>query len=280
MPAMSTDAPEGAGRSATFGEELRKEREIRGISLKEIADSTKISKRFLELIEKNDFDSLPAPVFTRGFVREYARYLGLNSDEMVSRYIHFVDSNPPTEEPAPSRTRPLPTRAARVTPEPVRTGWLVPALIALVVVLIILAFFLFFRGRNVMSRQQADQVTSVPAPATSEPVSPEASFGTTPVPDPSSAQMTLKMTITGDVWVSLAVDGQTVVNEQLRPGAEREFKAEKEFRFKTIGNAGGVSLTLNGQPLPALGAEGEVVRNRVFTRENLSSSSRPSVDHG
>src|SRR2546421_1758853 len=71
---------------ASFGEELRREREIRGISLKEIADATKISKRFLEAIEKNDHRTLPAPVFTRGFVREYARYLGLNAEEIVNRY--------------------------------------------------------------------------------------------------------------------------------------------------------------------------------------------------
>src|SRR5438034_1316789 len=71
---------------ASFGEELRREREIRGISLKEIADATKISKRFLEAIERNDHRTLPAPVFTRGFVREYAKYLGLNTDEIVNRY--------------------------------------------------------------------------------------------------------------------------------------------------------------------------------------------------
>src|SRR2546430_9564379 len=71
---------------ASFGEELRREREIRGISLKEIADATKISKRFLEAIERNDHKTLPAPVFTRGFVREYAKYLGLNAEEMVNRY--------------------------------------------------------------------------------------------------------------------------------------------------------------------------------------------------
>src|SRR3954471_15892230 len=71
---------------ASFGEELRREREIRGISLKEISDATKISKRFLEAIERNDHKTLPAPVFTRGFVREYARYLGLSSEDMVNRY--------------------------------------------------------------------------------------------------------------------------------------------------------------------------------------------------
>ncbi len=57
----------------TFGDELRREREIRGISLKEIAEATKVSQRLLEAIEKDDYRYLPAPVFTRGFVREYAR---------------------------------------------------------------------------------------------------------------------------------------------------------------------------------------------------------------
>src|SRR4030088_2804677 len=83
---MSDIEPQPHSELATFGEELRREREIRGISLKEIADSTKISRRFLEAIERNDHKTLPAPVFTRGFVREYARYLGLNADEMVNRY--------------------------------------------------------------------------------------------------------------------------------------------------------------------------------------------------
>src|SRR5258705_10677604 len=83
---MPDQDPQAHSELATFGEELQREREIRGISLKEIADATKISKRFLEAIERNDHRTLPAPVFTRGFVREYARYVGLNADEMVNRY--------------------------------------------------------------------------------------------------------------------------------------------------------------------------------------------------
>src|SRR5579872_3760171 len=83
---MPDPTPQPYAELGTFGEELRREREIRGISLKEIADATKISKRFLEAIERNDHRTLPAPVFTRGFIREYARYLGLISDEIVNRY--------------------------------------------------------------------------------------------------------------------------------------------------------------------------------------------------
>src|SRR3954471_6323020 len=105
---------------ASFGEELRREREIRGISLKEIADATKISKRFLDAIERNDHKTLPAPVFTRGFVREYARYLGLNTEEMGNRYnfaaagddriehsahLDRLVTLPPPQEPAKPRPK-------------------------------------------------------------------------------------------------------------------------------------------------------------------------------
>src|ERR1700759_4894309 len=82
--AMADQESQPNAELAAFGEELRRERELRGISLKEIADATKISKRFLEAIERNDHNTLPAPVFTRGFVREYARYLGLSADEIVT----------------------------------------------------------------------------------------------------------------------------------------------------------------------------------------------------
>lgn len=120
---MAGNGPERAAAHATFGDELRREREIRGISLKEIAEATKVSQRLLEAIENDDYRYLPAPVFTRGFVREYARYLGLDCDEMVNRYIHFthtLDVPAVTDQPEPLRSDrptgeiPIPRPYARV----------------------------------------------------------------------------------------------------------------------------------------------------------------------
>jgi cytoskeletal protein RodZ len=102
-----------AGRRVTFGEELRKEREIRGIELREIAEATKISQRFLEALERDDFKNLPAPVFSRGFVREYSRYLGLDAEEMVDRYVHYCHS---IDDPTLSEF-PEPLHSDRVTGE-------------------------------------------------------------------------------------------------------------------------------------------------------------------
>jgi cytoskeletal protein RodZ len=71
---------------ATFGERLRRERETQGIRLEEIARATKIGVRFLEALERDDFDTLPGDVFARGYVRAYAEHLGIDPEELVEEY--------------------------------------------------------------------------------------------------------------------------------------------------------------------------------------------------
>lgn len=69
-----------------LGERLKQEREMRGVSLDEIAKATRINKVFLLALEENNFDELPAPVFVTGFLRSYATHLGLDADSLVADY--------------------------------------------------------------------------------------------------------------------------------------------------------------------------------------------------
>ena len=71
---------------SAFGENLRREREMRGVSLEEISTATKISLRFLDAIEREDFVKLPGGIFSRSFVRSYARYLGLDDERVVAEF--------------------------------------------------------------------------------------------------------------------------------------------------------------------------------------------------
>jgi cytoskeleton protein RodZ len=73
-----------------FGVYLKNERELRGVALEEIAESTKIHIRFLEALENNEFDKLPGEVFVKGFIRSYARIIGFDSEEMVNVYDESV----------------------------------------------------------------------------------------------------------------------------------------------------------------------------------------------
>jgi cytoskeletal protein RodZ len=78
---------QGKETMASFGEELRRHRELRSISLREISDATKINIRFLEALEQNDFKHLPGGQFNKGFIRAYARHIGISEDEMVGAYL-------------------------------------------------------------------------------------------------------------------------------------------------------------------------------------------------
>lgn len=72
---------------ASFGEELKRERELRAISLREVAEATKVNIRYLEAMERNDFEHLPGGVFNRGFVRAYAQYIGVDPEATVNAYL-------------------------------------------------------------------------------------------------------------------------------------------------------------------------------------------------
>ena len=97
--------PEETAPEVAFGPWLRRQREARGVSLREISDSTRISLRYLEALEEGRFDVLPAPVFAGGFLREYARVVGLDPDEVVNAFLLVgTEGTAVTEEkPAPRR---------------------------------------------------------------------------------------------------------------------------------------------------------------------------------
>src|SRR6202041_692791 len=78
----------------TFGENLKREREMRGVTLDEISAANRIATRFLEAIENEQWDQLPGGVFNRGFVRAVARFLGLDEENIVAEYILAVGDRP------------------------------------------------------------------------------------------------------------------------------------------------------------------------------------------
>jgi len=93
-----------------FGDKLRREREMRKISLDEISESTKIPRRYLESLEREDFGALPGGVFNKGFVKAYARFLGLNEEQAVADYVAVAKEEPPPEDQFPLEIHEKPDR--------------------------------------------------------------------------------------------------------------------------------------------------------------------------
>lgn len=273
MPEQEPQGQGGVSELASFGEELRREREIRGISLKEIADATKISKRFLEAIERNDHTTLPAPVFTRGFVREYARYVGLNSEEMVNRY-NFAAANDDRIEKPPHVEKYPQTPPRDITPKPRPKRGIPPAyarvdrnLLFALLIAVALGSVAYWAVQYRRAREAAPETIPVTQATTTVPI-PVAPAPATPAA-PDDSVLRLEVEVTDDSWVVLDADGKNVVNDEMKIGDKRTFEASEAFRFRSIGNAAGLKLTLNGTVIPVLGEDGEVVKNRVFDRDSL-----------
>jgi transcriptional regulator with XRE-family HTH domain len=278
MPAVVPEAdPQPHSELASFGEELRREREIRGISLKEIADATKISKRFLDAIEHNDHKTLPAPVFTRGFVREYARYLGLNAEDMVNRYNYAaagddrIEKNAHLERlvaPKVAETAPASRPKQGIPPPYARVD---RNIYILVIVVAALAGAIWFAVSH--KRQTQEQpLKPIAAPAVAKPGKQQIAQTSTAPATAAAAQdetLHLVLDLSDDSVVKLYADGQKVFDGKMRNGDHRTFDAKREFRFATIGNAGGLAATLNGVAIPAFGGAGQVRHDKILNRETL-----------
>jgi transcriptional regulator with XRE-family HTH domain len=271
--------PQPHSELASFGEELRREREIRGISLKEIADATKISKRFLEAIERNDHKTLPAPVFTRGFVREYAKYLGLNADEVVNRY-NYAAAGDDRIEKSPHLERlvappPAPVREKEFTPKGIPSPFAridrnIVITVIIVAALGVLGYWAVKHKREMAAaaREEPPLVTTSHTPV--KPVVPAQAPPATASSAPNDETLRLTVEATDNSWIVLDADGKTVFSDEMRKGERHSYEARDGFRFRTIGNAAGVTVTLNDVKLPALGDEGQVLHDKILDRELLA----------
>jgi cytoskeleton protein RodZ len=253
-----------------FGDRLRREREMRGITLDEIAESTKISRRHLESLEREQFDQLPGGVFNKGFVRAYARFLGLDEDQAVSDYSLASNEQPEPQDKFPLEIHEEPDRELN----PRRSNLpLVFALAALAGVLVGYFFWLKSKPKNERtagSPQEATVQAPVQSSPANSPAAPESAIETpapakperqpaAAAPDariPAEKTFVVLVKAKEDSWVSIVADGKSVMQRVLNADGSKMVKAGKQIVLRT-GNAGGIDVLFNGKPLGALGNENE-----------------------
>jgi hypothetical protein len=212
----------------------------------------------------DDYSALPAPVFARGFVREYARYLGLNAEEMASRYSQVVGSQPET-----SASPALPLAEKKVEGLPfIRID---RNIVGFGILLVVFGAVMWWLGGRADQRRIAAKpaaTATAVAPAVAPVVATEPVVSST-APAESPDRLELEVKVIEDTWVIMQVDGQPALNQVLRAGETRKLEAENELRFEVVGNAGGLELALNGHAVPAMGPRGKVVRGFSLDWEAL-----------
>jgi len=295
----------------SIGEILRHERLKRNLELGQIAQELKISARFLEAIEAGELDKLPGGVFTKSFIIQYARLLGLDAEEIAGQLQRTLD--PPPEVPASVEELKPADSAIRVPRveewEAIgasRFRWsssLAAAALVLVVMLVCAGLYTWWQHtrRPVPAHEsppvaavksapapapveqppspavqpstapteiQPASATPAPAPAT-EPPAPAVTAPPPPVPvagAPASnpnAAVRVELTADESVWVLARSDGKYLFSGTLGARESRTIEATSTVLLR-LGNAGGVTITLNGKPVGPVGPKGQV-RTVQFT---------------
>jgi cytoskeletal protein RodZ len=251
----------------SFGDELKRERELRGISLDQLARATKIGVRFLRAIDAGQVDAIPGEFYRRAYIRAYARYLGLDEEQALARY-SFTMARPAPPPPA------IPEPTARWQRLPLASAkWATLGLAG--VVLSGAAAAVLRRSPEPTPAQVAAATSASTPPVTSGAdrpgklpfVSEELEAPETKEADLPSLKLSLK--VEEPCWLEIRVDGSQVVEGLMLRGFQKEVEARAEICF-SLGNAGGVSFWVNDQPGKPLGLPGQVRKNICITPENLT----------
>jgi cytoskeleton protein RodZ len=275
----------------------------RGVSLEEVARSTRVTSHYLAALESDDFSALPPPVFTRGFIRAYCEMLGESPGEALALY---------------EQRHGPPEAARRVGPRPAvdgapadgqgrgRSAVFVSFLLLIGLGAALVAVTLTLQSGHELPAERRSEVAGSPptgagaesqpatspsvrtlpgpdAPPVTAAIPPRASVPSTGapvataprgatvvappiVPRPVNSPYRLVVKTTEPTWLRVRTSDRGVSEENIPAGQRREWVSNRPF-ILTVGNAGGVSLELNGRPLPALGASGAVIRDFVLPRE-------------
>ena len=233
-----------------LGETLRRERMNRQLALEDISCSTKISTRFLQAIETEDFNSLPGLIFTRNFVRQYANYVGLDPEPLLDKLPRFnLD------------TAPLPDPPTRKRSSILNSGWsamIGPAAWTVLAGGVALAAYVHFgSSSHPFDTVRAAVGKATPAVPTREVPGQKASLESPSAAPASPALHAVEVVLEAkeESWVSASADGKSVFVGLLKPGETKKIDAEDRVALRT-GNAGGVQVSLNGKALDPLGPSG------------------------
>ena len=260
-----------------LGELLRSMREAKGISLEQAEKDTRVRRQYLEALEAEDFEQMPAEVYVRGFLRNYALYLGLDPDEAMAlrgalpEEVVSISFGKQLEEPLVSSSPLL----------------LLSRILGVLVVLSIAIAagwwgYQWYTEHSPFATPTATPTpTPTPAPtslatvavAPTEPppttvptTQPTATLTATPRPPTATPEPTatvfigvrVSVEVVEKTWLEVTVDGEEVLRELLEPGVSLSWTGLKRVSFH-CGNAGGVRVTVNGEEIGTLGNLGQVV---------------------
>jgi cytoskeleton protein RodZ len=240
-----------------IGAQLRSSREAKGLTLDALAHTTRVQSRILAAIERNDVSAVPPRPFGRGFVRAYAREIGLDPEQTARDYFAQFAPLAVTSGGTASRSAPgEPAISSR--------GW-AWATVGVLTIGVVVALASRVSAPDAVRQQPSSNTivgtSGAGAAATSDtrPSAPAADVKTpASVTTPVSARpLTVVLKTTGRCWVTASADGRRAIYRMLEPGTTETLEADRQIRI-VVGDAGAITWTVNGREAGAIGSRGEL----------------------
>jgi cytoskeleton protein RodZ len=238
---------EGVSRLSTIGGALRSAREAQGKSIDEAAVATRIRSSYLEALEQDQFGELGGNVYAKGFLRSYARYLGLDPAPLLEAYRAQERPDAPPFEHAPRAIGGL--KNGRRGP-----NWMGVAIVCVSVILLVSLWSLL---------RPTPDPDDVPPPFVSTPASTAAGAAARTAPTTSAKAaprgVTVTLRYTSASWTRVTTDGRVFFEGTPGAAERRTFRARRSINL-ILGAPAGVRLTVNGEDLGVADRSGNIWR--------------------
>ena len=250
----------------TFGERLKRERELREVTLEEVSKATRISSRFLQALEDEDWEKLPGGVFGRGFVRTIARYLGLSEEGFLAEYDLARGENAVPAQSKPEERIPSPPK------------WI--PLVALLVILLLLAGAIaggVYGWRKWKTRRLNKQTQTTSSHFASAPPNPAPDQQPAAAAASLAVPLQLNLSTSSPTHVRVISDDTVALAADLPSGENRRFTATRQFEISAT-DSSAVLLELNGAMMPPIGtpgSSGKIVLSAKDLKQVTGGASQP-----
>ncbi len=260
----------------TVGDILRAEREKQNMTVKDIEKATSIRAIYIQAIEDGKYDVLPGEVYLKGFIRNYASFLGLNPQAVLEVY---RDSQSPPPPAAPAAPPAMPPKVERGKEEPGAHSigrWVIVLVVLAVIAGAAWAAIEYFNQPAPPPAKPPQAQVQPPAPAPAPTPTPTAQKPVTPAPGTRPIVVVAKYT--AECWTRVTADGREVYEGIPRPDETLTWNANQTMTVH-VGNAAGIDLTYNGQPQGRLGGDGDVI-SKTFTANTTIQSGTTGTPTG
>ena len=261
------------------GYTLRQERERQNLSIEDIEQGTAIRSVYIEAIENGEYDKLPGAIYTKGFIKNYAKFLEMDVESITKEFatdMAELAAEKETVKAAQTATEDIPAPEKKVEPERKSIGYSIQddnrgssskLIVAAVVLIAAIAGGLW----SWLSGSDGDVATVNPPVKQEQPVQPEPQpaeptpvANANPAPTPKTDGVAIQARFNDRCWALVTVDGTVVQEGVIDGGQTLSWEGKDNITFR-LGNAGAVEFFQDGKSLGVQGAIGDVV-DKTFSR--------------